>query len=139
MVINVPSIQPFVLYIKLIIMDFLCNWAVRPCHIQEVISQHLFGISTKFFKCSIQMLMTCSQIIIFVKKFQNCRAGHIFALGVRIGCFVDGYPSTARGMSHTEGRLTQSSLTPADCVQRCRDNPHDYAAMQVGTLHARRA
>ena len=30
-------------------MPFLCIKAVQPCHIQEVISQHLFGISTKFF------------------------------------------------------------------------------------------
>ena len=38
MVIHVPYILHFVI--------------VRPCHIQKVISQHLFGISTKFFQYS---------------------------------------------------------------------------------------
>ena len=52
MIIYVLSIQPFVLYIKLFIMHFLCIKDVRHCHIQEVISQHLFGISTKFFQYS---------------------------------------------------------------------------------------
>ena len=52
MVIYVLSIQPFVLYIKLFMMHFLCILAGRPCHIQEVISQHLIGISTKFFQYS---------------------------------------------------------------------------------------
>ena len=52
MIINVLSIQPFVLYIKLFIIHFLCVKDVRPCHIQEVISQHLFGIFTKFFQYS---------------------------------------------------------------------------------------
>ena len=52
MVIYVPSIQPFTLYIKLFIMHFLCIWAVRPCHILKVISRHLFKISTKFFQYS---------------------------------------------------------------------------------------
>ena len=33
-------------------MHYLCIYAVGPCHIQEVISQHLFGISTKFFQYS---------------------------------------------------------------------------------------
>ena len=33
-------------------MHFLCIFAVRTCHIQEVISQHLFGISIKFFQFS---------------------------------------------------------------------------------------
>ena len=67
----VPSIQPFVLNIKLYIMHFLCIRAVRPCHVQEVISRHLFGISTQFFQYSkahdlfldhhsTQKLMTCS-------------------------------------------------------------------------------
>ena len=44
-----PIFHPLYLYIKL---HFLCIQAVRPCHIQEVISQHLFGISTKFFQHS---------------------------------------------------------------------------------------
>ena len=52
MVIYVPSIQRFVLYIKQFIMHFLGFYAVRPCRIQEVVSQHLFGISTKFFQYS---------------------------------------------------------------------------------------
>ena len=33
-------------------MHFLCIQAVQLCHIQEVISQHLYGISTKFFQYS---------------------------------------------------------------------------------------
>ena len=52
MIIYVLSIQPFVLYMKLFIMHFLCIKDVRPCHIQEVISQHLFGIFTKFIQYS---------------------------------------------------------------------------------------
>ena len=57
---------PFVFYMILLIIHVLCIKAVGPCHIQEVISQHIFGICTnKMF--SIQKLMTCSKIIIFVK------------------------------------------------------------------------
>ena len=50
MIIYVLSIQPFVINIKLFIMHFLCIKDVRPYHIKEVISQHLFGIFTKFFQ-----------------------------------------------------------------------------------------
>ena len=47
-----PIFHPLYLYIKLFIMHFLCIQAVRPCHIQKFISQHLFEISTKFFQYS---------------------------------------------------------------------------------------
>ena len=42
----------FILYIKLFIMHFSCIRTVRPCHIQEVVSQQIFGISTQFFQYS---------------------------------------------------------------------------------------
>ena len=45
-----PLSNPLYLHIKLFIMHFLCIYAVRPYHIQEVISQHLFELSTKFFQ-----------------------------------------------------------------------------------------
>ena len=44
--------NPLSSYIKLFIMHFLCIYAVQPCHIQEVISQHLFELPTKFFQYS---------------------------------------------------------------------------------------
>ena len=33
-------------------MHFVCIWAVRPCHIQEIVSQHLFVIPPNVFQCS---------------------------------------------------------------------------------------
>ena len=63
MIIYVLSIQPFVLYIKLFIMHFLCIKDVRHCHIQEVISQHLFGISTKFFQYSKAHALLLDQVV----------------------------------------------------------------------------
>ena len=57
MVINVPSIQPFVLYIKLFIMQFLCIWAVRPVTFKKsYLNTYLEYLRNLF---SIQKLMTC--------------------------------------------------------------------------------
>ena len=45
-----PLSNPLYLCIKLFIMHFLCIYAVRPCQVQDVISQHLFKLSTQFFQ-----------------------------------------------------------------------------------------
>ena len=48
-----PLSSPLYLYIQLYIkLHFLCIYCVRPCHIQQVISQHLFELSTQLFQYS---------------------------------------------------------------------------------------
>ena len=82
MVIYVLSIQPFVLYIKLFMMHFLCIKAVRPCHIQEVISQHLIGISTTFCQYSkAHALLSDHHLCQVVPKWQS--RSHIVIMRVQ--------------------------------------------------------
>ena len=71
-----PLSNPLYLYIKLFVLHFLCIHAVRACYIQEVISQHLFELSTSFFQYSKAHGVFSDHHLCPVAP--NFRGGHIY-------------------------------------------------------------